>query len=267
MVLLIALAHAIPVAVVAFAARSSATVHVVGAGMVVLGLIAGSGAYGVLDASVAGIAWWLMYQFRRAGVEATSGVDADSDVPRFRQSRVERIEQSPSSRSPSLVDGRGVPPGAVARQDANQQRHLRALEAYRRPGATPDERENAVRLWEMAAQEGHKQSQYNIGRICRDGLHRDQDLKAARSWFSRAAYQGHVRAQMALAEVIENSATSPTGRIDAWAWYRVASERYPAAQAELDRLALEMRAEEVRLGDVRAHEIMASVRAHDGNVD
>ena len=266
MVLLIALAHAVPVAIAAFIARSLATVHVVGAGMVVVGFVAGSGPYGVLDASVAGGAWWLVFQFWQARAEATSS-GVDTDVPRFGPSSVERLEQSPSPRSPSLVDGRDVPPGAAARQDANQKRHLRALEAYRRPDVTPDERENAVRLWEMAAQEGHKQSQYNIGRICRDGLHRSQDLKAARSWFSRAAYQGHVRAQMALAEVIENSATSATGRIDAWAWYRVASESYPAAQAELDRLALEMQAEEVRLGDVRAHEIMARVRSHDDAVD
>ena len=265
MVLLIALAHAVPVAIAAFTTRSLAIVHVVGAGMVVVGFVVGSGPYGVLDASVAGIAWWLVFQLSDAGTEATSRED-DTDVPRFGSSSVKRLEQSPPSRSPSLVDGRGVLPGPVARQDSNEQRHLRALEAYRHPGATLADKATAVGLWEMAAQEGHKQSQYNLGRICRDGLHGRRDLHAARSWFSRAAYQGHVRAQMALAEVIEKSATSPTGRIDAWAWYRVATKSYPAAQAELDRLALEMRAEEVRLGDVRACEIMANVRAHVGKV-
>jgi len=53
----------------------------------------------------------------------------------------------------------------------------------------------ALRLWRPLAEEGDAQAQFNLGKMCHDGLGVAQDYKEAVKWYRLSAEQGLAPAQ------------------------------------------------------------------------
>jgi hypothetical protein len=58
--------------------------------------------------------------------------------------------------------------------------------------------EEAVRLWRLAAEEGHSDSQYNMGWAYQKGNGVEKSKPMAREWYTKAADQGHEKARKML---------------------------------------------------------------------
>jgi hypothetical protein len=80
----------------------------------------------------------------------------------------------------------------------------------------------AVNLLGRAALRGYAPAMYRLGRFHTDGIGVEMDIAAAQSWFFKAARLGHVRAQLALAEVLASHGT-PGALEDAMVWLQRAS--------------------------------------------
>jgi hypothetical protein len=56
----------------------------------------------------------------------------------------------------------------------------------------------AVNWYRKAAEQGHAQAQFNLGRRYRDGETLPQNAAEAVKWYRKAAAQGHAEAQFSL---------------------------------------------------------------------
>ena len=93
--------------------------------------------------------------------------------------------------------------------------------------------DEALRLWEGAAEQGFKEAQYNLGILYHNGHGVDVNYKKAFEWWEKAAKQGHAHAQYVLGAMYENG--DGVGQSDdsmAMRWYAEA-----AAQGDVDAQA------------------------------
>ena len=83
----------------------------------------------------------------------------------------------------------------------------------------------AVQWFRKAAEQGHADSQFQLGACYRDGDGVDRDYKEALRWFRKAADQGHARAQNAIGKrylLGQGVSEDPT---EAVKWFRKAAEQ------------------------------------------
>ena len=83
----------------------------------------------------------------------------------------------------------------------------------------------AVDHLRSAANAGHSEAQYRLGRVLASSMLGDADEQAALQWFLSAAEQGHVEAQVETALAYYHGKGSPIDRAAAARWFARASNR------------------------------------------
>ncbi len=81
----------------------------------------------------------------------------------------------------------------------------------------------AVKEFRVAAEEGHADSQFNLGLMYEKGIGVSKDEKEAVVWYLKAALQGNVYAQYNLAVLYENGRGTNVDFAQAHRWYRKAA--------------------------------------------
>ena len=81
----------------------------------------------------------------------------------------------------------------------------------------------AVKEFRAAAQEGHADSQFNLGLMYEKGIGVGKDENEALTWYLKAALQGNAYAQFNLAVLYENGRGSDVDFAEAHQWYRRAA--------------------------------------------
>jgi TPR repeat protein len=81
----------------------------------------------------------------------------------------------------------------------------------------------AYKEFRAAAEEGHSDSQFNVGLMYERGIGVGKDEKEAIVWYGKAAEQGNVLAQYNLAVLYENGRGTAVDFAQANEWYRKAS--------------------------------------------
>jgi hypothetical protein len=116
----------------------------------------------------------------------------------------------------------------------------------------------AAKWWQKAAEQGHADSQFNLGLAYGNGLGVKQDPTEAVKWFLKAAEQGIPPAQYALGVMYGNGFGVKRDSTEAVRWYReAAGQGYKKAQKKLKELGVplqEVRAEdkkEARVDDIK----------------
>ena len=94
---------------------------------------------------------------------------------------------------------------------------------YNGRGGVAKDYAEAVRLWRLAAAQGHAVAQFNFGRMFRDGQSVAQDYAEAVRLYRLAAAQGHSDAQVGLGVRLYNGQGVAKDRAEAIRWYRLAA--------------------------------------------
>lgn len=81
----------------------------------------------------------------------------------------------------------------------------------------------AYKEFRAAAEEGHSDSQFNVGLMFEQGIGVGKDEKEAIAWYQKAAVQGNALAQYNLAVLHENGRGTAVDFAQANEWYRKAS--------------------------------------------
>ena len=81
----------------------------------------------------------------------------------------------------------------------------------------------AFKEFRGAAEEGHVDSQFNLGLMYEKGIGVSKDEKEAVAWYLKAALQGNSNAQYNLAVLYENGRGSDVNFAQAYQWYRKAA--------------------------------------------
>jgi len=82
-----------------------------------------------------------------------------------------------------------------------------------------------VELWRMAAEQGHAEAQYRLGKCYSDGLGVDYNEEEAVKWYLKAAEQGYVEAQYRLGECYDIGDGVEENKKEAAKWYLKAMEQ------------------------------------------
>jgi TPR repeat protein len=124
---------------------------------------------------------------------------------------------------------------------------------------------HALAWYRKAAEQGHTNAQYLVGRIYLEGRKDTAnsphsippDKSEAVLWLWRAANQGHTEAQVALAGCFRDGTGVNQDMVEAFKWFALAARHTNApAQACVQELTLKLRSEEVAAGQSRADEFV-----------
>jgi len=109
--------------------------------------------------------------------------------------------------------------------DADAQFNLALL--YYTGLGIPQDRRYAIYWYTKAAEQGHIQAQYFLGKLYNfgDGIEVRQDFKLAVYWLTKAAEQGHIQAQYLLGHMYEYDDEPPQDYKLAFFWYTKAAEQ------------------------------------------
>ncbi len=77
----------------------------------------------------------------------------------------------------------------------------------------------------LAADQGNRQAQFNLGLMYQKGHGVPQNYAEAMKWFSKAADQGHIDAQYSLGVMYANGQGVPQNDTEAVKWYRLAADQ------------------------------------------
>jgi len=128
------------------------------------------------------------------------------------------------------VSDEGITPFQVYQPKANQgdadaQFNLALL--YYNGLGIPQDRRYAIYWYTKAAEQGHIQAQYFLGKLYNfgDGEEVRQDFKLAVYWLTKAAEQGHIQAQYLLGHMYEYDDEPPQDYKLAFFWYTKAAEQ------------------------------------------
>jgi len=125
-----------------------------------------------------------------------------------------------------------------------------ALDAY-----NSGDFETAHGEWLPLAENGSAAAQFNIGMMFERGEGREQDLPKAAEWYLRAAENDFARAQFRLGEMFEAGQGLEQDLVQARKWFAIATEaHYRGARKRMKKIAKEMTAHEISLGDMWARE-------------
>jgi hypothetical protein len=98
----------------------------------------------------------------------------------------------------------------------------------------------------MGAEQGDKDSQYDLGMKLKKGDGVPRSLSESAQWFAKSAQQGQMAAQFELAQMYAKGEGLKRDVVLAYAWYNVAimNGHYPASKPR-DVLAKTMNADEI----------------------
>jgi hypothetical protein len=103
-------------------------------------------------------------------------------------------------------------------------------------GVAQDKAE-AIRWYRLAAEQGHAEAQFNLGCMFEYGQGVAQDKAEAIRWYRLAAAQGHAEAQFNLGFMAEYGQGVALDKAEAIRWYRLAAEQgHEEAQERLNAL-------------------------------
>ncbi len=103
--------------------------------------------------------------------------------------------------------------------------------------------------YRKAAEGGHAEAQFHLGRMHRAGLGVERDEAMAAFWYRAAARRGHPAAQLFLGLMRESGRGVERDRAVAWVWYSLAAEQGDEdARFRRDRLAARMSGEDAARG-------------------
>ena len=125
--------------------------------------------------------------------------------------------------------------------DADAQFNLALL--YYTGLGIPQDRRYAIYWYTKAAEQGHIQAQYFLGKLYNfgDGEEVRQDFKLAVYWLTKAAEQGHVQAQYLLGHMYEYDDEPPQDYKLAFFWYTKAAEQnHHFAKEDRDKMLEKM---------------------------
>lgn len=102
-------------------------------------------------------------------------------------------------------------------------------------GTQPNHSTAALEYFRLAAEQGHPQAQYNLGRIYQTGAENTEaDIPLALHWYRKSAAQGCPEAEFMLAECAFHGTGTPQNREKAVSIYReLAQKGYPEARRRL----------------------------------
>jgi len=123
---------------------------------------------------------------------------------------------------------------AIQEADASAERKLMSWSQQNLPVAQrelalvyqqrPQQRKDALRLFEQAARGGDIEAAYELGEMLRTGvINVPPQPLAASSWYTQAAQQGHARAALALALLYKNGTGVARNDLQAAHWLQTAS--------------------------------------------
>ena len=125
--------------------------------------------------------------------------------------------------------------------DADAQFNLALL--YYTGLGIPQDRRYAIYWYTKAAEQGHIQAQYFLGKLYNfgDGIEVRQDFKLAVYWLTKASEQGHVQAQYLLGHMYEYDDEPPQDYKLAFFWYTKAAEQnHHFAKEDRDKMLEKM---------------------------
>ena len=128
--------------------------------------------------------------------------------------------------------------------DANSQFNLALM--YENGAGTPKNTKQAAYWYTKAAEQGHVEAQYKLGRLYTfsgDDDEVPQDYKLAFFWYTKAAEQGHIFAQYNLGRLYRLSGDdgAPQDYKQAFFWYTKAAEKgYYFAKEDRDKMLEKM---------------------------
>jgi TPR repeat protein len=97
---------------------------------------------------------------------------------------------------------------------------------YYRGLGTQQDTKQAVYWYTKAAEQGHVQAQYKLGRLYRGSEDEvPQDYKQSVYWYTKAAEQGFIQAQYKLGYMYEYGEVAPQDYKQAFFWYTKAAEQ------------------------------------------
>ena len=115
----------------------------------------------------------------------------------------------------------------------------------------------ALQYFSMAAEQGHVESQFELGQMYAQGLGTVQRFEEAVKWYERAAKQGHAKAQFNLAFMISHGQGAEESLLKAYEWYRISHLcGYDIAKQSMDVTRKKLSAGEVEMADWRADSFM-----------
>ena len=146
----------------------------------------------------------------------------------------------------STVRNRGISAFQINQQKANQggadaQFTLGLL--YKRGAGTLQDTKQAVYWYTKAAEQGHVQAQYELGRLYLFSGDDEvpQDYKQSVYWYTKAAEQGHILAQNKLGNIYEYGEEAPQDYKQAFFWYTKAAEQgHVFAEYDRDKMLEKM---------------------------
>ena len=137
---------------------------------------------------------------------------------------------------------------AAAQGHAGAQRNLGS--SYFMGEGVPQDYQEAVKWYRMAAEQGHAEAQHSLGFAYRTGEGVPQDYQEAVKWFRMAAAQGHAGAQRSLGVMYANGQGVPQDFVQAHKWLNLAASRATARVAEGFRSLRDRLAEEMTAAQV-----------------
>ncbi len=121
----------------------------------------------------------------------------------------------------------------------------------------------ALKYFSMAAEQGHVESQFELGQMYAQGLGTPQRFEDAVKWYERAAQQGHAKAQFNLAFMMSHGQGVEENLLKAYEWYRISHLcGYDIARQSMEVIKKKLSPGEVEMADWRADSFMHRLEEH-----
>jgi len=148
----------------------------------------------------------------------------------------------------SYTDAAGILKPLAAAADAAAQFRLGMLYLQGQGVARSDQ--EAVRLFERAAEQGNARAQMALGDLYAAGRGVTRDDAEARAWYQKAATQGDADAQAKLGDLYASGRGVPQSSFQAYVWYGAAARSGNAAARDKQaRIATVLQPAEIRQAD------------------
>ena len=123
----------------------------------------------------------------------------------------------------------------------------------------PQDYQEAVKWYRLAAEQGVAKAQYNLGWMYMNGRGVPQDYQEAVKWYRLAAELGHAKAQTNLGVMYENGNGVPQDYVIAHMWFNVGSANgNELGGSNRDDLAARMSSADISKAQSMASRCMAS---------
>lgn len=121
----------------------------------------------------------------------------------------------------------------------------------------------ALEYFMMAAEQGEREAQFELGQMYAQGLGTPQQFEQATHWLLLAARQGHAKAQFNLAFQYAHGQGVDADLLKSYEWYRISHLcGYPLAKAQMEFVAKKLSSGEVEMADWRVDSFIHQLDDH-----